>query len=282
MLFILYRSRQFKSKEASIIIVLIWFFAILLATPMYYNRKTKSKIENSIRKQILDALKKSKFVQEEPGIMDQYTDELSVFLEEKISNHSNPSFDDQPDYFPIPDVNYSLPEIEDKYCVENWEHPVHKRIYILILFCLEFVLPLLCMLVTYIWIVCFLKVQNDRMSHYELLRKKLIQKDKPHQKNCKLLSALCLVFIVCCLPLSLFNIITDFVNTQPDKQTVIYWPLTILTTMELMNTVLSPLLYGYMNHNFRVEINDSIRRVKLRYGHQTISRNKMELVKLPP
>ncbi len=254
---------------------------------MYYNRHTKSQMEESIRQQIYNALKNSKFSKETPELVDilnvEDNPESGVDIDFAVTKLSTSSFSENVEVFSYSEINYSLPVIEDtKYCVEDWVNPEYKRVYILILFCLEFVLPLLCMLITYIWIVRFLKVQNDRMSHYEMLRKKLIQKDKPHQKNCKLLSALCLAFIVCCLPLSLFNIVTDFVSTSPDKQTVIYWPLTILTTMELMNTVLSPLLYGYMNHNFRMEINDNLRRIKLRFARQNSTvRNNIELVKLP-
>ena len=151
------------------------------------------------------------------------------------------------------------------YCVEHWKYPSLKRIYILILFCLEFVLPCVAMLTTYMWIVKFLKVQDDKMSHYEQLRKKLIQKERPHQKNCKLLSSLCIAFIVCCLPLSLFNIKAEFDFGKILEEKEIYSPLTILTTLEVLNTVISPLLYGFMNHNFRIEINEKLKSLKIKY-----------------
>ncbi len=107
------------------------------------------------------------------------------------------------------------------------------------------------------------------MSHYEQLRKKLIQKERPHQKNCKLLSSLCIAFIVCCLPLSLFNIKAEFdfgkILDSTFKEKEIYSPLTILTTLEVLNTVVSPLLYGFMNHNFRIEINEKLKSLKIKY-----------------
>ena len=52
----------------------------------------------------------------------------------------------------------------------------------------------------------------------------------------------------------MFNIKAEFmVGGRADKD--IYSPLTILTTLEVLNTIASPLLYGWMNHNFRAEIN---------------------------
>lgn len=231
---------------------------------MFYNRHSKNQIADSVRKEIFEAIVRSQFRDDSSPIVNilgsQYNSSRSFIYEIPFDLNLT-----VPNYEPPPSLNFSLPEFENNmYCVENWADPYHKRVYILILFCLEFVLPCLCMFITYIWIIRFLKIQNDRMSHYEMLRKKLIQKERPHQKNCKLLSALCITFIVCCLPLSLFNIVTDFIKTS-ERQTVIYGPLTILTTLELLNTVLSPLLYGWMNHNFRIEINEKLNKLKKKY-----------------
>ena len=256
------RSRQFKRREATISIILIWMFAIILAAPTFYKRQVKDQIADSLRQQLIEAINRSKINTEALSYNTTYLDQMPEVL---LTEDHNSSMDIQDKAlkqllnFPF---NLGV-EKDKKYCVEDWDDLSHKRIYILILFGLEFVLPCLCMLITYIWIIRFLKEQNDRMSHYEMLRKKLIQKERPHQKNCKLLSSLCLTFIICCLPLSLFNIISDFISTS-EKQTVIYWPLTILTTLELMNTVLSPLLYGWMNHNFRMEINGKYKKLKLK------------------
>lgn len=237
-----------------------------------------------MRQDLLDAIKRFKFTSNnlfnspENGTFSTNQTDLNVLLATNLTD-SHLFMDSSSIVMAM--ENYSLPAFPDtKYCVENWKNPSHKRVYILILFCLEFVLPCLCMLITYIWIIRFLKVQNDRMSHYEMLRKKLIQKERPHRKNCKLLSSLCLAFIVCCLPLSLFNIVTNFISTS-EKQNVIYWPLTILTTLELLNTVLSPLLYGWMNHNFRIEINEKLRKLKYRRTPNSFVRNENELAKMP-
>jgi hypothetical protein len=273
------RSRQFKSKEATIIIIFIWLLAIVLAAPMFYNRHTQEQLIEDL----IDAIRRSSMHYNSQGVLIKNITNISNNNNNKdninhyISNLNNISFlmNNQININNNNNntlINYdyefyskTIGTTQQNYCVESWANPSHKRIYILILFGLEFVLPCLCMLVTYIWIIQFLKIQHDRMTHYEMLRKKLIQKERPHQKNCKLLSSLCLTFIVCCLPLSLFNIITDFIVDTQEKQHVIYWPLTILTTLELLNTVLSPLLYGWMNHNFRNEINLKLSKFKKKY-----------------
>jgi hypothetical protein len=166
------------------------------------------------------------------------------------------------------------------YCYEEWSYTFYKRAYILTLFVLEFVLPCLSMLITYIWIIRFLKIQDDKMSnYYELLHKKLVQKEGHHRKNCKLLSVLCITFIICCLPLSFFNIKSEFdvnimVNSDSFKDREIYSPLTILTTLEEMNTILSPLLYGWMNQNFRNVINEKLNNLRKDYKKVQTSSNQ--------
>ena len=247
---------------------------------MFYNRHTQEKlIEN-----LIDAIRRSSL----QSSMQQQENQTSLF-QMNVAAHANSSmlFIQGQHLNQSAEIGYDLDFYSknlgptNNYCVESWSNPSHKRVYILILFCLEFVLPCLCMLITYIWIIRFLKMQHNRMTHYEMLRKKLIQKERPHQKNCKLLSSLCLTFIVCCLPLSLFNIITDFIINTQEKQTVIYWPLTILTTLELMNTVLSPLLYGWMNHNFRIEINEKLSKLKIKYKRANTFEEVNEKGELP-
>ena len=263
-MFIVYaRSRQFTSRGATLAIIFIWITAFLLSAPTFFHRKTKELYDESFRSKLNELLK------------DAYHrfDTAEAF---NVSNINQTQFSSQQEIKP----NFILNNFENKmgsehnlvYCVEHWENPTLKRFYILILFGLEFVLPFVSMLITYVWIVQFLRAQNDKMSHYEQLRKKLIQKERPHQKSCKLLSALCLTFIICCLPLSLFNIKTEFdMGRFMDSNTFhqekeIYSPLTILTTLEVLNTVISPLLYGWMNHNFRNEINEKVKLLKNKYS----------------
>lgn len=259
-MFVVYsRSRQFKSKDTTLIIIAIWIIAILLSMPTFIHRTTRELYDESIMTR-LKTMINSPF----------------SFSTTNITNSSLSTSSDE--YSKTNTLNMlnmnSFFDENRKYCVENWTDTFYKRIYILILFSLEFVLPCLSMLITYIWIIRFLKIHDSRMSHYEILRKRLIQKERPHQKNCKLLSALCLTFIICCLPLSLFNIKAEFdinkfsalINHDSFKEKEIYSPLTILTTLEELNTIISPLLYGWMNHNFRSEINEKLKVLRKKYG----------------
>ena len=265
------RSRQFKCRDVAIIILVIWLFAILLAMPVFYHRYTYDNIDA-----YLFAIKQLNLIE------NLNTDVLSDFSNSSdfntSSNYSS-SFNNL--IFNNFEMNINN-DFKKIYCVENWDSQTYRRIYVLILFSLEFVLPCMSMLVTYIWIIRFLKVQHIRMSHHELLRKKLIQKEKPHQKNCKLLTALCLTFTICCLPLSLFNIITDYIisTLHEQKQDFVYSTLKILTTLELLNAALSPFLYGLMNYNFRLEIKEKIKDLKRKYRYVDTNEMQFDDIKL--
>ena len=74
--------------------------------------------------------------------------------------------------------------------------------------------------------------------------------------------------------MSLLNIKAEFyigklyklINHDSFQEKELYSPLTILTTLEELNTIVSPLLYGWMNHNFRFEINAKIKTLRKKYG----------------
>ncbi|RNA26422.1 neuropeptide F receptor-like [Brachionus plicatilis] len=243
-MFVVYsRSRQFKKQDTTVVIIFIWILAILLSMPTFWHRTTKELYDENIM-----------------NLLNYRLSSLNSSLELPFSN--------------INDIKMTFFQNNRKYCVENWSDTFYKRLYIMVLFFLEFVLPCLSMFITYFWIVSFLKRHDDKMSHHEQLRRKLIQKERPHQKNCRLLSALCLTFIICCLPLSLFNIKAEFdigkmskaINHNSFQEKEIYSPLTILTTLEELNTIISPLLYGWMNHNFRYEIREKIKILRKKYG----------------
>lgn len=266
-MFVVYsRSRQFKSKDTTMIIIVIWIVSILLSLPTFIHRTIDQLYDDSIMSKVNEL---------------EYP---SFNIRLNFSSFNQTSYEESKENGLEMLKNHLMSE-NRKYCVEYWSDTFYKRVYILILFGLEFMLPCFSMLITYIWIIKFLKVHDSRMSHYEILRKRLIQKERPHQKNCKLLSALCLTFIICCLPLSLFNIKAEFdlsrfsvlINGDSFKEKEIYSPLTILTTLEELNTIISPLLYGWMNHNFRFEINEKLKALKKSMEKFKVLSRKMRL-----
>jgi hypothetical protein len=268
------QSRQLKGKDAALIILFIWLVSIMLAMPTFLNRSTSVLYDESLFSKLKEF--NNKFGGNGfslPLFNNPISTNNMTFVPVNITfkaGHQAAANQTTPFNFIYPDF-LGMPSENTKYCYERWSDTTYKRVYILILFVLEFVLPCLTMLITYIWIIRFLKVQDNKMNHYQMLHKRLVQKEKHHQKNCKLLSALCVTFIICFLPLSFFNIKAEFdVNKYIDnndtfKQKEIYSPLTILTTLEEMNTILSPLLYGWMNHNFRNVINEKLNEFRRQY-----------------
>lgn len=286
-MFVVYsRSRQLNTRDSILIIVGMWLLAIVISAPTFYFRLTKELYDEKFKSFISSMLQMNKMlvsngdqyypsmtlsselITENKLYINNNNDNITITTTKTATTTQNVPQLPSPMAFKFDSNNlHNLESIASNnliYCVEDWPQPIYKRIYILVLFTLEFVLPCICILVTYIWIIRFLKANDNKMSHYEILRIRLIQKERPHQKNCKLLSALCITFITCYLPLSLFNIKAEFMmGTKADKD--IYSPLTILTTLEVLNTIASPLLYGWMNHNFRNEINQKMSLLKSKY-----------------
>ena len=272
-MFVVYaRQRQLKSRETIIMIFLIWSVSILLAGPMYYHRHMqKDLIDNSIKDEFLKALSMSHFGS---LIIDEKNTTIFKNTTEKFENETEIALISL-NRMKFLDENIYLKEISGsnkEYCVENWPYHNLKRIYVIILFFLEFILPCITMITTYIWMIRFLKNQETRMLNYEITRRisTANKKQSKNQKNCLLLTSLCLSFILCSLPLSLFNILLDIfisLNKIQQKEKAIYWLIIILTTLELLNIVISPMLYGWMNKNFRTEL----------FFHFNTVRNKLNL-----
>jgi hypothetical protein len=273
------RSRQLNKRDTSIIILVIWLVAILLSVPTFLHRHSIQFYNDSLVDKLKELKKniqnlKYNLIPENTIVNNNSSENYDLNSHSKNFNLTQSSFVEmsfqKQENFDEMMSNFMLNK-DSFYCVENWTDSTPKRIYILILFFLEFALPCLAMLVTYIWIIRFLKEQDEKMNHYELLHKRLIQKEKRHQKNCKLLSSLCLTFIICCLPLSVFNIKAEFdmsryITHEKFEEKEIYSPLILLTTLEELNTLITPLLYGWMNHNFRNELNEKFKLIKQKYG----------------
>lgn len=287
-------SRQLNKREAWIIIIGLWILAICLSTPTFSHRTTTRFLDDSLLSKLKDFAMDQTLSSTTPldetltlssSIPAGYDEQSNNVISSAASSSSSssPSLTSTqvaPINFDSMKLFYMANMRNVEYCVESWEVLEHKRVYILVLFVLEFFLPCLTMLVTYIWIIRFLKAQDDRMNHYEMLRKRLLRNEKRHQKNCKLLSALCLTFIICCLPLSIFNIKADFdlgrhETTKNGKD--VYWPLIVLTVLEEINTLITPLLYGWMNHNFRNEIYTKAKEIRARYSQVVQKKESFQL-----
>jgi hypothetical protein len=57
-----------------------------------------------------------------------------------------------------------------------------------------------------------------------------------------------------------------YITHEKFEEKEIYSPLILLTTLEELNTLITPLLYGWMNHNFRNELNEKFKLIKQKYG----------------
>jgi hypothetical protein len=270
------RQRQLKSKDAIIIIFLIWSLSVLLAGPMFYHRHMQNElIEDSIRDEFFKALSMSHF-----GSLMLVENNFTLFKNttESIENYTEIAFIS---LNRMNENNYlkELGGSSKEYCVENWSYHNSKRIYVIVLFFLEFILPCITMITTYIWIIRFLKNQQIRMLNHDMSRRisSANKKEKSNNKNCLLLTSLCLSFIFCSLPLSLFNILLDIfisLNKIQQKEKAIYWLIIVLTTLELLNIVISPLLYGWMNRNFRTELFTQYNTIRNKFN---LKSNEIEL-----
>jgi neuropeptide F receptor len=234
------RQRQLNCRDIIIIIAIIWGLSLSLAAPTFFHRqKQENLIIDSMKDEFYKALSLSYF----EGANDQLSSNLSLETKMMINISNN--------FMNIYDENINL-------CIENWSYPYFKRMYVLTLFGLEFFLPCLTMLITYIWIIGFLNKHEQQIKNRRRSQISQTTTNHRYKQNCLLLTSLCLTFFICSLPLSLFNILLDVffdsIWIQKNEKTI-YWLVIVLTTLQLLNIIISPILYGFMNQNFRKEFN---------------------------
>ncbi|XP_007435853.1 neuropeptide Y receptor type 2 [Python bivittatus] len=131
-------------------------------------------------------------------------------------------------------------------CAETWprEGQVnYGTVYSVLMFLIQYVLPLV--IISYAYVRIWSKLKNHispgaANDHYHQRR----------QKTTKMLVCVVVVFAVCWLPFHIFQLVSDIDSKVLDLQEykLIY---TLFHVIAMCSTFANPLLYGWMNSNYR-------------------------------
>ncbi|XP_053698688.1 neuropeptide F receptor [Sabethes cyaneus] len=169
------------------------------------------------------------------------------------------------------------------YCVEEW--PIaHGRVYYSVFtLCVQYLLPILTVSVAYLRI--YFKLKHRLVVTTTSIASSAISKDgKPvrerergrrMQRTNYLLISIALIFGISWLPLNLFNLIADLYLDGITQEIMVGYA--ICHMMGMSSACSNPLLYGWLNDNFRKEFNELLCRrstntVSSNGGGKSISR----------
>lgn len=137
------------------------------------------------------------------------------------------------------------------YCEEDWPTEYYRRVYGSITSTLQFLLPFF--IVTFCY-VCVSVRLNDRAKTKpgtKSTKKEEVERDRKKRTN-RMLIAMVAVFGLSWLPLNVVNVLNDFyLNTHEWKMyNVLFF---IAHSIAMSSTCYNPILYAWLNDNFRKE-----------------------------
>ncbi|XP_055523454.1 neuropeptide F receptor [Wyeomyia smithii] len=178
------------------------------------------------------------------------------------------------------------------YCVEEW--PIaHGRVYYSVFtLCVQYLLPILTVSVAYLRIYFKLKhrlvvtttsiTTSATSNEGKPLRER--ERGRRMQRTNYLLISIALIFGISWLPLNLFNLIADLYLDGITQEIMVGYA--VCHMMGMSSACSNPLLYGWLNDNFRKEFNELLCRkdthmVSANGGGKSISRKNRTSVAAP-
>ncbi|XP_058813147.1 neuropeptide F receptor isoform X2 [Topomyia yanbarensis] len=165
------------------------------------------------------------------------------------------------------DVNLSSLGIDYiSYCIEDWPM-AHGRIYYSVFtLCVQYMLPILIVSVAYLRIYLKLKHRlvvttttvSSNASTKDGLPVRERERGRRMQRTNYLLISIALIFGISWLPLNLFNLFADLYLDGITQEIMVAYA--ICHMMGMSSACSNPLLYGWLNDNFRKEFNELLCR----------------------
>jgi len=136
------------------------------------------------------------------------------------------------------------------YCIEDWPIEHGRGIYSGVCLLLQYVIPFLTVTIAYSQICK--KLQYRQVAARSSTSRRRSRDDRRRRTN-SLLVAIAVVYCISWLPLNVFNIIQDFQNLFGEDHHTMMIVYAICHMTGMSSACSNPLLYGWLNENFRKE-----------------------------
>ncbi|XP_018011130.1 neuropeptide F receptor-like, partial [Hyalella azteca] len=137
------------------------------------------------------------------------------------------------------------------FCFEEWPVDHGRGYYSVFVMLVQFFVPLLTVTISYARIVHKLKF---RMTKTVVRNGNKTRKDETRNRKTNiLLISIAIIFCLSWLPLNMYNIIADFSNPFGDDTDAMLMVYAICHLLGMSSACSNPVLYGWLNDNFRKE-----------------------------
>nr|KAG5714348.1 hypothetical protein BaRGS_018565 [Batillaria attramentaria] len=140
-------------------------------------------------------------------------------------------------------------------CIEAWPSELFQRVYTTFVALIQYLTPTIVISVLHARICSFLRRRIHESPTSESQVRRNQREMKRHRKNLALLTAIAVSFSVTWLPLTILNITADWTHDHTlfglFSEMWFYLAHAICLLLAMSSSAINPLLYGWLNHNFR-------------------------------
>ncbi|CAL9687965.1 unnamed protein product [Knipowitschia caucasica] len=145
-------------------------------------------------------------------------------------------------------------------CMEHWPSPKQRLAYTTWLLVFQYCGPLLLVLLCYVRVFVRLRQRKDMLDRVRAPENQRVT----HSRRINImLVAVITAFALCWLPLTIFNVLSDW---KQEALPVCHHNLlfSLCHLLAMSSTCINPIIYGFLNSNFKQEVRDVILRCRWR------------------
>ncbi|KAJ0005120.1 hypothetical protein NQD34_011334 [Periophthalmus magnuspinnatus] len=173
--------------------------------------------------------------------------------------------------------SHGTPSPHMEACMEHWPSPKQRLAYTTWLLVFQYCGPLLLVLLCYVRVFVRLRHRKDMLDRVRTPESQRVT----HSRRINImLVALITAFALCWLPLTIFNVLSDW---KQEALPVCHHNLlfSLCHLLAMSSTCINPIIYGFLNSNFRQEVRDVILHCRWRpveeSEHYPMSTVQMEM-----
>lgn len=159
------------------------------------------------------------------------------------------------------------------YCVEDWPIQHGRAYYSAFSLFIQYLLPIIIVTVAYCNIYGKLRNRlNLGVTSNDTMRERKLQRSRRMRRTNCLLVSIAVIFGVSWLPLNLYNLLTDMYMSNANSECMLV-AYAVCHMIGMSSACSNPLLYGWLNDNFRKEFKEIMCRDTPSY-HVTTSNGR--------
>ncbi|BFF92960.1 neuropeptide F receptor [Drosophila madeirensis] len=165
-----------------------------------------------------------------------------------------------------------------RFCIEDWPSSNGRFYYSIFSLCVQYLVPILIVSVAYFGIYNKLKNRITVVTVQAASSQRKVERGRRMKRTNCLLISIAVIFGVSWLPLNFFNLYADMQRSGSGPTSNMLVMYAICHMIGMSSACSNPLLYGWLNDNFRCNVQAAAARRRRKHGHADISKGELKLL----